>query len=181
MKKTRKELTSEERSKIIGAYQCGVKPADIVRTLGFPSSTVYGTIDRFKKTGSAQPKVRPGRPLSLTNRDQRVVKRVVLAGRHRPLREITDEVNARLDMSLHQETVRKYMAKEGFHSRVACKKPLLRKKTSKQDWHGAKNAKRGTESGTRWSLATSHVSASSTTMDEEKCGADPGSDTTSSA
>ena len=133
MKITRKELTSEERTLIIGAYRCGTKPATIAKTFGIPTSTVYGTINRYKKNGSAQPKVRPGRPQSLNDRDQRVVKRIVLAGRRQPLGEITNEVNARLDMNLCQDTVQRYMAMAGFSSCATCKKPLLREKTSKPD------------------------------------------------
>ena len=128
METTRKELSSEEREQIVGAHRCGAKPAIIAKTLGIPLPTVYGTINRYKKSGSAQPKVRPGRPQSLSDRDQRVVKRIVLAGRRQPLGEITNEVNARLDMNLCQNTVRKYMAMAGFSSCAACKKPLLKEK-----------------------------------------------------
>ena len=108
MKMTRKELSSEERAQIVGAYRCGTKPATIAKTFGIPLPTVYDTVNRYKKSGSAQPKVRPGRPQSLSDRDQRVVKGIVLADRRRPLGEITNEVNARLDMNLCQNTVRKY-------------------------------------------------------------------------
>jgi len=180
-KETRKELTSEERSEIVGAYKCGIRPATIARTLGVPSSTVYDTIARYKKTGSPQTKVRPGRPPSLTQRDQRVVQRVVLARRHRPLREITNEVNASLSANLHQKTIRKYMGKAGFSSHPACKKPLLRKKTSKSGSRGVRSAERGTRSGRMRSLATSRPSPSSITMGEEKYGAELGSDTTPTA
>ena len=131
MEITRKELTSEERAQIIGAHRCGIKPATIAKTFGSPPPTVYDTINRYKKNGSAQPKVRPGRPQSLSDRDQRVVKRIVLAGRRRPLGEITNEVNARLDMNLCQDTVRRYMATVGVSSCAACKKPLLREKNVK--------------------------------------------------
>ena len=127
-KTTRRELSKEERKEIISAYRCGTKPATIVRTLGFSSRTVYATVKRYKETGSAQPKPRPGGPPLLNDGGQRVVKQAVLAGRFQPLREITNEVNAKLGTSLSQYTVRRYMAKAGFSSHPACKKPLLRKK-----------------------------------------------------
>ena len=87
---------------------------------------------------------------SLNDRDLRVVRRVVLKGRHKTLGEITNEVNARLNTTLCKNTVRKYIAKAGFSNRAACKKPLLRKKTSKPDSSGARSAERGTKSGRRW-------------------------------
>ena len=136
----RKQLSSEERGQIVGAYRCGVRPTTITRTLGFPSPTVYGIVNHYKKTGSAQPKARLGRPQILNDRDQRVVKRVALAGRRRSLGEITNEVNTRLGMNLCQATVRRYMAKDGFSSRDASKKPLLSEKTSKPDKSGVKRA-----------------------------------------
>lgn len=127
-----KELSPEDRGRIVGAFKCDTKPAAIARTLGFSPSTVYATVNRYKETGSAQPKPRPGRVEKLTARDQRVVQRIVLAGRRQTLGEITNEVNNRLNTTLHPNTVRRYMAKAGFASRKACKKPLLRKKRQSQ-------------------------------------------------
>jgi transposase len=131
-KEVRKELSPEVRWEIVGAHKCGVKPATIAKDYGLPYSTVYETITRYKRTGSAQPKKRPGRPLSLNARDQRVVKRIVLAGRRQALGEITNAVNNRLNTKLAPKTIRKYMAKEGFSSREASKKPLLKKKHQSQ-------------------------------------------------
>jgi transposase len=96
MKRPRKELSQEERGQIVGACRTGTRPADIARTLGFAASTVYKTINRYKRTGSAQPEKRPGRPKSLSERDQRVVARVVSAGRTKPLREIINALPQRL-------------------------------------------------------------------------------------
>jgi len=131
MKKRRKELSSEQRGEIIGAYRCGTKPATIARTLGFIPSTVYDTISRYKRTSSAQTNPRPGRPQSLGKRGKRVVRRTVLKGRFKALAEITDEVNASLDTTLCEDTVRKYIAETKLSSRVACEKPFLRKETVK--------------------------------------------------
>jgi transposase len=131
MVRVRKELFAEQRGEIIGAYQCGTRAAVIARTLGLPPSTVYATINRFKQTGSAQPKKRPGGPRKLSDRDLRIVRRTVLKGRRRPLCEITNEVAARVGKPLCQKTVRKYMAELEFHSCAACKKPLLKKENAK--------------------------------------------------
>jgi transposase len=136
-KKTHKELSPEVRWKIVGAHEFGATAATIAKAYGLPLSTVYVTIDRYKRTGSAQPKKRPGRPPSLNARDQRVVKRVVLAGRRQALGEITNAVNNRLNTKLSPETVRKYMAKEGFSNRKASKNPLLKKRTPKPGDSGA--------------------------------------------
>jgi transposase len=135
----REPLSSEDRGRIIGAYQCSTKPATIARTLTFPPSTVYGTINRYKKNGSPQAKVRSGRPLSLSDRDQRVVRRVVLAERHQPLGEITNQLNSSLGTDLHP---RRYLTKAGFSSCAACKKPLGGdKRTTSTACHGQPRAR----------------------------------------
>jgi transposase len=72
-----KELTSEQRERIIGAYLGGVKQIVISAQLNIAPSTVNDTITRYKKTHSATPKKRPGRPKVLTERDRRVLKRIV--------------------------------------------------------------------------------------------------------
>ena len=108
MKMTRKELTSEEH--IIGTCSCGVKPVIIVKAFGFPLSAIYDIVNRYKQSGSAQLKASPGRLQILNDCDQRVVKRTMLVGCHRSLGEITNEVNARLDMDSCQSTVQSCMA-----------------------------------------------------------------------
>ena len=171
-KGTRKELFPEERWKIVGAHEGGLKPATIAKVFGLPYSTVHDTISRYKKTGSAQPKPRPGRPLSLNARDQRVVKKVVLAGRRRALGEITNEVNNRLNMKLSPGTVRKYMAKAGFSSRKTSKKPLVGKKTPKPGDGGVRSTENGAVDGRRWSSPMSRAFASSTPTGERRYGAE---------
>jgi transposase len=131
-RKGRKQLSIEKRSEIVGAYKLGHKPADIARTLGFPPPTVYTIVRHYRKSGSAQPKQRHGRPKLLSDRDQRALDRIVRKDRFQTLGEITTKVNVRLNKSLCQDTVRKYMAEAGYHSCKVCKKPLVSKKTSRR-------------------------------------------------
>ncbi|CAG8847735.1 13128_t:CDS:1, partial [Gigaspora margarita] len=42
------------------AYLCGFKPLHIARTLGFPMSMIYDTINQYNKTGSEHPSKCPG-------------------------------------------------------------------------------------------------------------------------
>ena len=146
-KEPRKELSLEERWQIVGGYRLGVKPAAIAKTFGFSLSTVYATINRYKKTGSAESKARPGRPLSLNARSRRVLKRIVLARRRKALGEITNEVNNRLNTKLAPATVRNYIGKDGFSSRKVAKKPLVRKKTPRSDCDGARTTENGAVDG----------------------------------
>ena len=67
------ELSEAQRERIIGAFLSGTKQTVISTQLGILSSTVNDTIRRHKKTGSAIPEKRPGRPKSLTQRDKRTL------------------------------------------------------------------------------------------------------------
>ena len=174
----RKELSIFDRGRIIGGYKCGVKPAAVARLLGFPPSTVYTTISRYKKTGSAESRARPGRPLSLNARSRRVLKRIVLARRRKALGEITNEVNNRLNTTLAPGTVRRYMGKDGFSCRKASKKPLVKKKTPKSDDSGVGSTENGAVDGWGWSSPMSRAFASSTPTGERQYGAGSESDTT---
>ena len=131
MKIPHKELSSAQRGEIVGAYRFGTRAATIARTLGFPPSTVYDTINRYKQTGSVQSKPRPGRPKSLNDRDQRVVKRVVLAGRRKTLGEITNEVNARLNMTLCTEHRPKIHGRNGVFQSCSLQEAAFEKKNVK--------------------------------------------------
>jgi transposase len=51
--------------------------------------------------------------------------------RSKPLVEITNKMNTRLNMNLSQGTVRRYMAEAGYHSHKVCKKPLTSEKNVK--------------------------------------------------
>ncbi|KAF1797685.1 hypothetical protein FB192DRAFT_1290908, partial [Mucor lusitanicus] len=58
---------------IIGRFQAGQRPADIARALKKAPSTIADCIKRWKKTGSGIIQPRKGRPLKLSERDERAV------------------------------------------------------------------------------------------------------------
>ena len=120
-----------KRERIIGAFLSGVKQTDISTQLGIPTSTVNDTIKRYKETGSAIPKKRPGRPKMLTQCDTRVLQRIIRTDRFSPIGDITNKLNSRLETTLHHNTVRKYLHNEDISSYTARKKPRLTEKHKK--------------------------------------------------
>ncbi|PKB96598.1 hypothetical protein RhiirA5_434566 [Rhizophagus irregularis] len=116
-----KELSETLRERVIGAYLSGTKQIDISVQLGIPASAVNDTIKRNKKTGSATPEKRPGRPKMPTERDTRVLRRVVSANQFSPLGGITDRLNSSLNTTFHHNTVRKYLHNDGLGSYTAHK------------------------------------------------------------
>ena len=136
-----KELPETFRERIIGAFLSGVKQKDISVQLDVPTSTVNDTIKRYKKTGSATPEKRPGRPNLLTKRDTRTLQRIIRSDRFSPLGDITDRLNLSLNTTLHHNTVRKYLHNEGLGSYAAQKKPLLTAKHRKDRLRWSKEKK----------------------------------------
>ena len=115
------ELSKSQRERIIGAYLSGAKQRVISTQLGIPTSTVSDTIKRYKKTGSAEPEKRSGRPKLLTKRDTRALQRIVRTDRFFPLGDITNELNSSLNTTLHYNTIRSYLHDEGLGSYTAQK------------------------------------------------------------
>ncbi|CAJ0758085.1 4351_t:CDS:2, partial [Entrophospora sp. SA101] len=83
------------------------------------------------ETGSATPEKRPGRPKLLTQRDTRVLQRIVHDNRFSPLGDITNKFNSHLNTTLHYNTVRKYLHDKGLEKQ---RKDRLRWSREKQNW-----------------------------------------------
>ena len=120
-----KELNDEQREQILGAYLAGVKGPKISSKLGIAMTTVYDTINRYKKTGTPHPEKRFGRPATLSERGKWVLQRVIYDNRFAPLGEITSQLNSNLSTTYHPNTVRKYLHEIEFKSYTARKKSLL--------------------------------------------------------
>ncbi|CAH1771360.1 12778_t:CDS:1, partial [Entrophospora sp. SA101] len=66
-----------------------------------------------------------GRPKSLTDRDSRTLKRIVIKNRFTPAREITNILNEITDNPICDRTVHSYLHGEGYYSRAALRKPFV--------------------------------------------------------
>jgi transposase len=134
------ELSPQQRVQIIGAYLSGTKGVVIATQLDIPLSTVYDTINRYKKNGSPHPDTRPGRPKSLSECDKRLIRRYVQKDRFAPLGNISNELNTQLTSTLHANTIRNYIHEIGLGSCVARKKPLLsnKQRLARLNWCKAK-------------------------------------------
>jgi transposase len=123
-----KALSVVQRERIIGAHLNGIKLRIISSELNIPITTVYDTIKRYDEKGTAQPKKRSGRPKNFSEREKRVLKRVVREDRFAPLGDVASRLNTRLGTTFHISTVRRYIHDIGLKSSVPRRKPLLTKK-----------------------------------------------------
>ncbi len=124
-KTQRKELSANERSKIAGAYKCGVKQSVIAEKLGLPLSTINDTIKRIKDTGSPHPPTRIGPLAKFSVREERSLINIVKSNRHEPLDAITSQFRDITGKYICKNTARKILNKNEFHSYYITKKPLL--------------------------------------------------------
>jgi transposase len=93
---------------------------EIAQEFDIPTSSVSTTIRRFKATGTAESRPRPGRPPKVTPQASR-----------RVLRDITEDPNRPWDaygreIGVSGKTVKEVAGKAGLHRRIARKKPYLR-------------------------------------------------------
>jgi transposase len=131
-----KELTDKQRERIIGAHLAGVNGLKISSDFNISSTTVYDTINRYKKSGSPHPKKRSGRPKMISVRGKRFLQRIVLKDRFLPLEKITNQLNQDLNTTYHPNTVRKYLHNLGLKGHATRNKPLLtnRQRISRLKW-----------------------------------------------
>ncbi|CAG8609897.1 14261_t:CDS:2 [Cetraspora pellucida] len=122
------ELTNEQRDQIIGAYLAGSNASKISAALSIACTTVYETINRYKKTGSPYPKKRSGHSKALSSRDQRSLQRIILKDRFSPLNKVTNELNLNFNTTYHPNTIHNYLHNFGLRGHVARFKPFLKHK-----------------------------------------------------
>jgi len=115
-------LISEEKSRIIGMRDGGLRGAEIARQYRLPQSTVYTVFNNYDKRGTVESLKVPGRPPKLTERDNRSLKHIVMRNRRRPLTDIKDSMATNAGAT----TIRTALHEMGFHARVAAVKPFLR-------------------------------------------------------
>ena len=67
------QLTTNERAQIVSAVKCGVRMADVARTLDFTPQTVRTTIQRDSMRHANEALPRSGRPKKATERDIHII------------------------------------------------------------------------------------------------------------
>ena len=120
-KKMRKELSNQDRSKIIRLRDIALSFHDISSTLEVPLTTVKDAFYHFLEYDSTIDKRRSGRPPIFSERDLRELLRLIEANRRISIRDIQKgwptKVSAR--------TIQRMVHSLGLRSCVARKKPFL--------------------------------------------------------
>jgi len=119
------ELTDFERGQIVGLSMAGWGDTAIHKRLGHPRTTIQSIVKRYNEDGATTTATRSGRPPKLTERDERTLIREVKKNRNATVKEITEQINKSLPVSVGVHTVQTTLHEYGFYGRIAKKKPFV--------------------------------------------------------
>jgi transposase len=119
------ELSVFERGLVIGCHISKKSVRDIATLLKLPKSKVGDVIVKRKREGTTTTKPRPGRPRLMTDRDRRVLKKVVRETRQTSSETITREFRSVMNCPANTMTVRRELRGMGFHGPAAAHRPNI--------------------------------------------------------
>ncbi|CEP09622.1 hypothetical protein, partial, partial [Parasitella parasitica] len=123
--KSRKQLDDYTCGLIIGRYLAKQNITQISRKMDIPKSTITDCINRYNKTGTGMIVKRSGRPLKLSERDQRTVVRNF---REQPFVSFVEHTIKLKDagINIHPQTLSTYASRNGFGSYIPASLTMLK-------------------------------------------------------
>lgn len=122
-----RELSMEERNKIIKLHEKGIKPFIIVEKTHFKKSTVRNVIKKWTTTGSVANRQRRGRPRATTTREDRKIVQLAQGDRRITLDKLTKSAQNDHKIIVSRGTIKRRLHEVNLRGRRARKKPLLSK------------------------------------------------------
>ncbi|GFT91136.1 transposable element Tcb1 transposase [Trichonephila clavipes] len=120
------DLFEFEKGMIVGMRCAGCSVTETAIYLGRARSTVSAVMTAYKKFGNVTSgKHNSRRKRKLTDRDKRVLTRIVTRKRKQLLSQITSEVNSHLRNPNSARTVQRELHASNFYGRVGIRKPLV--------------------------------------------------------
>ena len=120
-----KELSKEERIRIIVYHEEGLSQVKIAEKMGISRKGVQTTLQRYEETGGVDNRRRSGRSRKTTIREDRKIRRTSLSDRKLTAPQITAEFNKSAQQPISVSTTKRRLQKFGLIGRVAARKPLL--------------------------------------------------------
>ncbi|THC88491.1 hypothetical protein EYZ11_012060 [Aspergillus tanneri] len=135
------QLDPKERAYIQGLYHGGRKPTEIARLLNRPLQTIYTTLNRASLRQDFEAQPRSGRPKTYTDRDKRLVIRLIQKD---PFITYAD-VQKTLNLTISRNTLYRIIKESGYGKWRAQKRPRLTPEVAKLRYNWAMEYKSYTD------------------------------------
>lgn len=119
------EISMFKKGIVVGLHIAEWSVRKIAQEVGIGKSTVQRIITNYEETGSAEPKIRPGRPRSTTERQDRSIKIASVRNPKLSSRAIGLQLKSILKKTISPRTIRRRLVDAGLPGRIARKKPFL--------------------------------------------------------
>ncbi|KAL0147114.1 hypothetical protein M9458_057638 [Cirrhinus mrigala] len=126
------ELSEFQRGTVIGYHLCNKSSCEISSLLNIPQSTVSCIIRTWKRLGMTATQPRRGRPRKLTERGQRMLRRIVRRGRQLSAKSIATDLKISCGLQISSRTVHRELHGMSFHGRAAASKLYITKCNAKR-------------------------------------------------
>jgi len=124
----KKAVTPITRAQAVALHQSGMNVSKIATQLNVSRKCVMNAIKRYVKHRKSNDLNRSGRPKTLSDRDERHLKKLVKGENRLSAAKITSDLKSSLPKPVTQRTIRNYLTKLGFEYKVKLKKQWLTKK-----------------------------------------------------
>ncbi len=129
---TWKRNVTRPEKEIIYLHKKGEGYKKISKALLISQNTVAKVVQTFKKDGTATiSQRRPGRPRTLTPRQERLLMRRVEENRHASSLQLSKEVESQTGVTISRDTIWRTLQRNGMHGCRPRKKPLLKPRHKK--------------------------------------------------
>lgn len=120
-----KPISSDLRGRILQYHEEGATLSEIARTLLLSTSTVQYVIRRKKRTGNIAAGKSTGRPLRLSARDLRSLRRFMILNRYANVFNLMQWCETVLGKQISKATMYRYVRRLRFRFYKAKKKPFV--------------------------------------------------------
>ena len=123
-----KQLSNEKKSEIIAYNKIGKSEREISILTQVPRSTIGNILRNYIKRGTLNRYGKSGRKLCIQTEDIEILLREVKLNPKISAAKLAIILKNKTGKDVTPQTIRNYLKKNSYKSRIACKKPLLKKK-----------------------------------------------------